>query len=102
MSLTRYQRNLWFTGLNVGMLIILGAVIGRNLFQIWDYGNQQQRRYQRLNQELSQARQDYQQANLRFQRVFDSGQTTSLLKERYGLVDPHDLKVKWKTPELEP
>ncbi len=83
-----------------GALIFLFGLLGLGIVQqasqLIAYHEAQQTRRARLNQEIYRAERVYSTTRSHFNRVFDSRQTEALLKERYGLVHPQDLQIKWK------
>jgi len=102
MSLTaserEYRRALILNGIMAVLLLGLVMVIYNNLAHLLDYSLKQQASQAVLQTELTKARSTYAATRRNFTRAFDASQRTVILKERYGLVHPQDLQVKWETP----
>ncbi|WP_218081590.1 hypothetical protein [Anthocerotibacter panamensis] len=96
MSLVRPRRAVFFNGLVVLILALLCGVVYNNILHLYTYHLQQQTRSAQVSQELGRTQAGYKRANRRFERSFDAAQAPALLKEKYGLVNPRDLQIKWE------
>jgi hypothetical protein len=99
MSLTVSQREerrtLMLNGIVAFLLLGLCVVIYNNLLHLWEHSQKQEANQALLQAELTKARTTYMATRRTFTRAFDASQRTVIIKERYGLVHPQDLQVKW-------